>query len=235
MDFSEKFIKLRKSASLTQEQAAEKLGVSRQAISRWEQGTALPDALNIAGICMVFGVSADYLIGDKEIEVHDPVVQRSGEMSPASLSENSVVVHANMNVLLRALVCVHIFAFGFEFAGIICFVTSAVTAFWLLAGIGFFLSLASIVIFEVAAGNVQKAERSRLRRKYYSSSVWLFTPLPLLISGVFAAWLAVLACGLYGSVTIPVFLIAGICLVLYILVGVFVNVACSCKKTDTKN
>ena len=57
----------------------------------------------------------------------------------------------------------------------------------------------------------------------------------ILISGVFAAWLAVLACGLYGSVTIPVFLIAGICLVLYILVGVFVNVACSCKKTDAEN
>lgn len=235
MDFSEKFIKLRKSASLTQEQAAEKLGVSRQAISRWEQGTALPDALNIAGICMVFGVSADYLIGDKEIEVHDPVTQRSGEMPPASLSGSSGAAHVNMNVLLRALVCVHIFAFGFEFAGIICFVTSAVTAFWLLAGIGFFLSLASIVIFEVAAGNVQRGERSRLRGKYYSSSVWLFTPLPLLIFGVSAAWLAVLACGLYGSVTIPVFLIAGICLVLYILVGVFVNVACSCKKTDTKN
>ena len=145
------------------------------------------------------------------------------------------MAHANRNVLLRALVCVHIFAIGFELAGIICFVSSAVTAFWLLAGIGFFLSLASIVIFEVAAGNVQRGERSRLRRKYYSLSVWLFTPLPLLIFGVSAVWLAVMACGLYGSVTIPVFLIAGICLVLYILTGVFVNVACSCKKTDTEN
>ena len=108
MDFSEKFIKLRKSALLTQEQAAEKLGVSRQAVSRWEQGTALPDALHIAGICMVFGVSADYQIGDKEIEVHDPVVQRSGEMPPASLSGSSDAAHTNMNLLLRALVCAHI-------------------------------------------------------------------------------------------------------------------------------
>ncbi len=230
MDFSEKFIKLRKSASLTQEQAAEKLGVSRQAISRWEQGTALPDALNIAGICMVFGVSADYLIGDTQIDAQDLLVQRSGEIPQAPLSGSGGAAHANMNVLLRALVCVHIFAMGFEFAGIICFVSSAVTAFWLLAGIGFFLSLASIVIFEVVAGNAEREERSKIRRKYYSLSVWLFTPLPLLIFGVSAVWLAVMACGLYGSVTIPVFLIAGICLVLYILLGVFVSIACSCKK-----
>lgn len=64
MTFAEKFLKLRKQASLSQEDTAEKLGVSRQAISRWEQGTALPDAFNLSIISKVFGVSADYLIDD---------------------------------------------------------------------------------------------------------------------------------------------------------------------------
>ena len=68
MTFAEKFLKLRKQALLSQEEAAEKIGVSRQAISRWEQGTALPDAFNLSIICKVFGVSADYLINDDVTE-----------------------------------------------------------------------------------------------------------------------------------------------------------------------
>ena len=43
MTFSEKLIRLRKREGLSQEALAEILGVSRQAVSRWEQGTALPD------------------------------------------------------------------------------------------------------------------------------------------------------------------------------------------------
>ncbi len=68
MTFAEKFLKFRKQALLSQEEAAEKIGVSRQAISRWEQGTALPDAFNLSIICKVFGVSADYLINDDVTE-----------------------------------------------------------------------------------------------------------------------------------------------------------------------
>ena len=68
MTFAEKFLKLRKQALLSQEEAAEKIGVSRQAISRWEQGTALPDAFNLSIIRKVFGVSADYLINDDVTE-----------------------------------------------------------------------------------------------------------------------------------------------------------------------
>lgn len=42
MTFAEKFLKLRKQALLSQEEAAEKIGVSRQAISRWEQVRLFP-------------------------------------------------------------------------------------------------------------------------------------------------------------------------------------------------
>ena len=44
MKLSEKIIRLRKGRGLSQEELAERLGVSRQAVSRWESGTALPDA-----------------------------------------------------------------------------------------------------------------------------------------------------------------------------------------------
>ena len=47
MNFSEKLIRLRKREGISQEELASYLEVSRQAVSRWEQGTALPDAGNL--------------------------------------------------------------------------------------------------------------------------------------------------------------------------------------------
>ena len=65
MKLSDKLIVLRKENGWSQEDFAEKLDVSRQAISRWENGTALPDAQNILRISKLFHVSADYLLNDE--------------------------------------------------------------------------------------------------------------------------------------------------------------------------
>lgn len=64
MTFAEKFYSLRKEAGLSQEECAENIGVSRQAISPWEMGTATPDMQNLLAISKLFSVSTDYLIRD---------------------------------------------------------------------------------------------------------------------------------------------------------------------------
>ena len=64
MKFSEKLFQLRKKAGMSQEELAEQLEVSRQAISRWEMGTAMPDAPNLLRISTLFGISVDYLLHD---------------------------------------------------------------------------------------------------------------------------------------------------------------------------
>ncbi len=64
MKFHDKLIKLRKSKGISQEELAEMLDVSRQAISRWELGSTLPDVPNLLRISELFDVSADYLIRD---------------------------------------------------------------------------------------------------------------------------------------------------------------------------
>jgi len=64
MTLYEKIVKLRKAEGLSQEALAEKLNVSRQAVSRWESGTASPDASNILQLSKLFGVTADYLLND---------------------------------------------------------------------------------------------------------------------------------------------------------------------------
>lgn len=62
MKLSGKIIGLRKSNGMLQEDLAEKLNISRQAISRWESGTAMPDASNILQLSKLFGVTTDYLL-----------------------------------------------------------------------------------------------------------------------------------------------------------------------------
>ena len=61
--FSNNFKELRKYHELTQEQIAEMLGVSSQAISKWECGTSYPDIEMLPIIANVFKVSTDYLLG----------------------------------------------------------------------------------------------------------------------------------------------------------------------------
>ena len=59
MTFAEKLLKLRKREGLSQEELASRLEVSRQAVSRWELGTAMPDAPKLYQLSRVFGVTAD--------------------------------------------------------------------------------------------------------------------------------------------------------------------------------
>ena len=76
------FIKeLRKEKRLTQEQLAEKLNVSRQAISRWEVGTAVPSTDNLKVLSELYGVTVDYLLNDDTVPI-------SKEREPISVNES---------------------------------------------------------------------------------------------------------------------------------------------------
>lgn len=76
MKLADKIIKHRKANGWSQEDFAEKLNVSRQAISRWENGTALPDAQNVLQISKLFKVTTDYLLNDDYESDRDiPVVR----------------------------------------------------------------------------------------------------------------------------------------------------------------
>lgn len=66
MIFSEKLHLLRKSNGFTQEELAEKLSVSRQAVAKWEAGQAYPDIANLIQISNLFHVTVDYLVRDQE-------------------------------------------------------------------------------------------------------------------------------------------------------------------------
>ena len=64
MALPEKLYALRKKSGLSQEQLAEALNVSRQAISKWEGGSATPESDKLLALSNYFGVSLDYLLKD---------------------------------------------------------------------------------------------------------------------------------------------------------------------------
>lgn len=67
MTFAEKLKSIRRQAGMSQERLAEKLGVSRQAVTKWETDAGIPDIENIMAISALFDISLDELLmGEKE-------------------------------------------------------------------------------------------------------------------------------------------------------------------------
>ena len=68
MNLAEKIVFLRKKNSLSQEELAEKLDVTRQSVSKWESGQSVPDLNKIIQIGELFGISLDLLLKDDKGE-----------------------------------------------------------------------------------------------------------------------------------------------------------------------
>ena len=63
MTLGERIQALRRERGMSQEGLAEVLGISRQAVSKWEKGLSCPDTGNLLALAELFGVSADELAG----------------------------------------------------------------------------------------------------------------------------------------------------------------------------
>ena len=68
MSLSENLQNLRKMKGISQEELAEKLEVSRQAISKWESGKGYPETEKIISICEIFDCSMDELVKGKRLK-----------------------------------------------------------------------------------------------------------------------------------------------------------------------
>ena len=108
MTTSEKLQKLRRREGLTQEQFAEKIGVSRQALSKWESGDALPDAVNLMSISRIFNVSIDRLLNDS-LDLDEPAPEpgwkKYQEISKKFILRTvgaTMVIISALNILIMA-------------------------------------------------------------------------------------------------------------------------------------
>lgn len=88
MKLCEKLYELRRAAGLSQEELAERLNVSRQAVSKWENGAAQPELSKLVELSRLYGVSVDELLSLEEAEKGDAKAASSVEAStPAPAQE----------------------------------------------------------------------------------------------------------------------------------------------------
>ena len=87
MKFCDKLVKQRKNNNMSQEQLADRLGVSRQAVSKWESGTSMPDMEKIMQLCKILNCSLDDLVDD-------------AACGNAKISEQKVGIHTYLQEVL---------------------------------------------------------------------------------------------------------------------------------------
>lgn len=84
MTFGEKLQRLRQRAGMSQDVLAEKLGVSRQAVSRWERDETMPETDKVIALAELFGVTTDYLLRPQPEETEREAPLDSGGTSHCS-------------------------------------------------------------------------------------------------------------------------------------------------------
>ncbi len=170
MKLSDKLIGLRKSAGMSQEELAEKLNVSRQAVSRWEMGTAMPDAANILQLSKLFHVTTDYLLNE-EYE------------SDADLPQVRAVKADGVHQGMILLVTLEVMSLILQFTAAIVLQSTFFTV------LSFLPFVAAIGGFEYAyqkKADAQNEKTRQFRRRFYEISVWLglYFPLRLLVQAL---------------------------------------------------
>ena len=81
MILADKIVSLRKKAGWSQEDLAEKLGVTRQSVSKWEGAQSVPDMDKVVMMSRLFGVSTDFLLKD-ELEEETPCAAAQDDDTP---------------------------------------------------------------------------------------------------------------------------------------------------------
>ena len=118
MILADKIINLRKKAGMSQEELAYQLGVSRQAVSKWEGAQSIPDINKIIDMSALFGVSTDYLLKD---EIEDVEYIQEDENT-----ENTSLRKVTMEEANDYLNAVNKLRYRYSF-GVLCMILSPVT------------------------------------------------------------------------------------------------------------
>lgn len=100
-----KIKELRISKNLTQQQLADELHVTKQAISKWEKGRSVPDITSVELLSSFFGVSVDYLINDS---IEATASETPTVISSKRLSKLNIILISALAVVFAAVVALSI-------------------------------------------------------------------------------------------------------------------------------
>lgn len=164
MNLAEKIRELRKSRYLSQEQFAEKLGISRQSVSKWESGQAMPELDKIVLLSEIFGVTTDSLLkGDGASPERHPDWENPSHWNDMAGSVLTAI-GTGLNVI------------GLLLFAVVWYVWQTPLAF----GAGLLPQIISCTFFEVTKNALDQAKASAARKRFYRINLWLLLPIPIL-------------------------------------------------------
>ena len=210
MRLPDKIVELRKNNGWSQEDLAGKINVSRQAISRWEGGTAQPDASNILQLSKLFGVTTDYLLNDEFSSDED--LPKVKEVRNHGLSQimGYLILLEVMNLILQ-------------------FMTTIILQ-------NIFFAVLSFIPFVAIIGGLEFAHRKRaaenneatiaFRKKFYKISAWLGLYFPIRL---FTKALAIFYPRPYSPLILECVILA-----LYIMCATLLNLEIDRKNLNNK-
>ena len=167
MTFGEKLQQLRRRQGWSQEELAARIPISRQAVSKWESGSAMPDTENVVAISRLFGVSTDYLLHDDYAGDQDIPAVKDRE---AALKKRH-----NRDMAMMVLIGIQALAFFWQLAG------SLIYQNHLIPLLGMTAHILTIIGFEAGfryRRNEADEEALSYRRTFYRVGVWLVSLFP---------------------------------------------------------
>lgn len=199
MNMAERISGIRKARGMSQEELADKIGVSRQAVSKWESGQSLPEIEKIILLSNYFGVSTDYLL--KGIE---PAVSQGAAVK----EKPDAMIYAMLGT-------------AWNFLGLITAVTiwyekQVATAI----ALGLFLMIAGCTAYGTGMIMAKPETRNRAKRVFWRINIWLLSFIPLsLVYNFLFGWKGLVPYPLFGYPRTAY----GLFWVVYAMLGILVN------------
>ncbi len=209
MRLNEKINYYRRQTKLSQEELAAQVGVSRQAVSKWELGDAMPEVDKLLALARAFGVTVDELL--REDEPGDPSSPPGEEKETPPPASGEVRLPPQSWVRTATLLALAACAVGLLLAlgGWLC--AGRASYEWvsgmLIAGL--VVQLLGVLLFELAAPRMGKAER-KARLRFYMAACWLLTPLLLVEIFWYGFWHSSMSWMDIGKVVVLSLLINGV-------------------------
>lgn len=100
MELKDRLVETRKLRGMNQENLAERVGVSRQAVSKWETGEAMPDCVKLMALADALEVSLDYLCGREEEQPSTPESVATPEQGKKKVSTRHAILVCLLAMLL---------------------------------------------------------------------------------------------------------------------------------------
>ena len=142
MEIEKKLKEARTNAGLTQEQVAEKIMVSRQTISNWENGKSLPDIVSILNLSDLYQISLDELLkGDKRMKE-----KMEKDANIAKANKRVILTTAIITLVVGIIYSISIFVGGAFYE----FCASAIQ--WVMLGIG---TACALTLINIKNSNVK--------------------------------------------------------------------------------